>query len=53
MRRTLEVQSESGKKRTDLSALLTVLALLAAAAFAKLGVATQFVHIVQAHAATL
>ncbi len=51
MRQTVEVQPQSGKKRSDLSALLTVLALLAAAAVAKFGAATQFLHIVHAHAA--
>ncbi|MFY9696157.1 MAG: hypothetical protein WBF24_07925 [Xanthobacteraceae bacterium] len=52
-RQALEVQSQSGKQRSDLSALLTVLALLAAAAAAKLGAATQFFHILHAHAAGL
>jgi hypothetical protein len=51
MRQVLETQSQSGKRRSDLSALLTVLALLAAAAVAKLGAATQFFHIVRAHTA--
>jgi hypothetical protein len=39
------------KERSEVSALLTVLALLAAAAIAKLGVATQFFHIAYLHSA--
>ncbi len=50
MRQTLDL-SQNGKKRSDLSALLTVMALLAAAAVAKFGAATQFSDIVHAHAA--
>lgn len=53
MRQTLEVQSQNGRPRWELSALLSVLALLAAAAGAKLGAATQFFHIVHAHAANV
>ena len=41
MRQTLEVQSQNGRPRWELSALLSVLALLAAAAGAKLGAATR------------
>ena len=51
MRQTPRVQSQGGKKRSDLSALLTVLALLAATAVAKAAAATQLFHIVHAHAA--
>jgi hypothetical protein len=39
------------KESSEVSALLTVLALLAAAAFAKVGAATQFFHIAYSHAA--
>ena len=53
MRQTLEVQSQNGRPRSELSALLSVLALLAAAAIAKFGAATQFFHIVHAHAANV
>jgi hypothetical protein len=51
MRQTHEVQSQRSKKRRELSALLSVLALLAAATVAKLGAATQFFHIVHTHTA--
>lgn len=51
MRQALKAISQSGKKRSDLAALLTILALLAAATVAKLGAATQFFHIMHAHAA--
>jgi hypothetical protein len=53
MRRNPKVQIEGGEKCSDLSALLTVLALLAAAAIAKLGAATQFLHLAHSHAAGL
>ncbi|MFZ0777389.1 MAG: hypothetical protein WAM74_12945, partial [Xanthobacteraceae bacterium] len=51
MRQILKAASQIGKKRSELSALLSVLALLAVTAVAKFGAATQFFHIVHAHAA--
>jgi hypothetical protein len=51
MRQTLKAHPQNAKRRSELSALLSVLALLAAATVAKLGAATQFFHIVHAHAA--
>ncbi len=53
MGRNPKAQIEGGKTRPDLSALLTVLALLAAAAITKLGAATQFLHLAHSHAAGL
>jgi len=50
MRRILKAKFENAGKRSDLTALLTVLALLAAATAAKLGATTQFLHVVQSHA---
>ncbi len=50
MRQALKVQIESGEKRSELSALLTVLALLGAATIAKVGAATQFFHLIHSHA---
>jgi hypothetical protein len=53
MRQTFKVRPQSDKKRPDLSALLTVLALLAAAAIAKLSAAIQFLHLAHSHAGGL
>jgi hypothetical protein len=53
MRRLMKAQFQNGEKRSELSALLSVLSLLAAATIAKSGAATQFFHIVHTHAASL
>jgi hypothetical protein len=45
----MKLHIQGSEKRPELSALLTVLALLAAATFAKLGGATQIFHLAHSH----